>query len=103
ALVKCRELLQTEANRAGDVRGSCVVRNLVDPRAQRAPPVVEFEAPPDGEVDVLGQVAALLLVGLIGARQTLEGRAESIDGVLVTGVTCRERPRLAVASGHSSG
>ena len=45
-VVEGHELLATEAEGAGDVRGSRVVRDLVDPRAQRAPPAVVFEAPP---------------------------------------------------------
>jgi hypothetical protein len=77
AVRHCRQLV--EANETGSapsppdhLRRRDVVRDPVDPGAQRAPSVEGGKAAPHGEVDLLEQVEARIGVGFVGARQPLE-------------------------------
>jgi len=59
-----------------DIRCCRVVRHTIRPGSQRTPPVEEFEAAPQSEMNFLNEIAALVPIGLISVGKPVEGRAE---------------------------
>ena len=57
--------------------------DAIDPRPQRAAPVEAGEAAPQGEVDLLQQIAPSIGIRLVGPRQSLERRTVGGGGLLV--------------------
>src|SRR4051812_23673929 len=75
------------------VRRGHVVRDAIYPRTQRAIAREPFEAAPDGEVNVLQEIAALVAIEFIRARQPLERRAEFAGSLLVQHILRRHQPK----------
>jgi hypothetical protein len=76
-----REFVQTDqgaATRAAlqDVRGADVVRDAIDPGPHGTASIERAEAAPEGDVNLLFQVAPKLRVGLIALSQAPQRRAE---------------------------
>jgi hypothetical protein len=102
-LVQRDELAKPEAERARHGCGGGVVRDAVDPGPERASAVEAVEASPDREVDLLEEVEAPVGIGLVGPRQPLERRPESIDGLLIAGIPRAGRRARTVRCRHISG
>jgi hypothetical protein len=66
------EGLCPEAPSFEDMRGADIVRDAIDPGSFRTGPVEQGKAPPEGEVDLLNEVASEVAVGLVGAGETLQ-------------------------------
>jgi hypothetical protein len=62
--------------RPDDPRDRGVVGHAIHPRAQRAAAVIASQAPPQGDVNVLQQVASSVRVSFVAAGQPLERGAE---------------------------
>ena len=60
-----------------------VVRDAIDPCAQRALTIETIEAPPEIQVDVLEQVLALVCVELVRACEPLDCGAKCFDGLVI--------------------
>jgi hypothetical protein len=64
-LFQCDET-RTDAALTDDVRGCHVVGNAVDPRPEGTAAIVRLKTPPQLEMNVLAQVAALFRVSFVG-------------------------------------
>lgn len=97
-----RELVEADQDGVGAAPGTCdvgardVVGDPVDPGAQRAATVEARQAVPHLGVDVLLEVAAALGVGLVGAGEPGDGRAEGSDGLVEDVPTRRCQRDIAV-------
>jgi len=85
-LFEADEFAGLEAHLAADVGGGGVVGDAIDPGAEGAAAVKGFEAAPEGDVDLLEQVAAEVGVGLPGKGEAPESRAESSNSLFVAPV-----------------
>src|SRR3954454_12537708 len=75
------------------MRRGHVVRDAIHPRAQRTITGEHFEAAPDGEVNILQEIAALVAIEFIRARQPLQRRAEFAGSLLVQRILRRHQPK----------
>jgi hypothetical protein len=60
-----------------------VVRDAIDPRAQRALTIETIEALPEIQVDVLEEILTLVGVEFGRARESLDRRAQGLDGLVI--------------------
>lgn len=75
------------------------MRDPVNPRAQRAARVEDFEAPPHGEMNFLQQIAASLRVALVTERHPRERGAEFREHIPKPLVVCHDGRSTSRASG----
>jgi hypothetical protein len=71
---------------AEDVRDGYVVGDAMGPGPEGTAGFVLLQAPPELEVDLLGEVAALVGVGFVGGGDAGQGWAVLLGGFLVEGV-----------------
>ena len=57
--------------------------NAVNPRPQGAAAIVSLKTPPQLEVNILAQIAALLRISFVGPREPFERRSELIHRIAI--------------------
>ena len=101
-----RELIQTYIRRkvqppaAQDVRGADIVRNTVNPRSQGTLLLENPHAPPQFNVNVLQQIAALIRVSLKATDQSLQCGAKRGDGLGIPIVLFHAPMSISLSSSH---
>ena len=89
------ERLIPEAPLPQNMRSSDIVRHAIEPGAERASPIKSAEAPPQGDVNLLQQVAPQIGITLVSASQPLQRGSIRLNRLLIElvlpGPECRHR------------
>jgi hypothetical protein len=85
---------------SNDVGGCRVVGNTMGPGAKGAPVVISGEAAPEGKVEFLQQVAALLRIEFVGCCEPIQGSAKLDCCVVVKSILARCRRHSRLDSAH---
>jgi hypothetical protein len=80
-----------------------MVGNAVDPRPEGTAAIVPLKTPPQLEMNILAEVAALFQVSFIGPREPVERRSELIQRVPIEGILIRLSGRDGLFSSHTQG